>query len=500
MKIMGADRRRSGLAIALAVLVVAGISLTTWYVVSQEDCSVEGGYILRQDDGGITVRCLSPNVTLRLGGFSGAVEFTNCFPDAQVQGYEGDIVRNGTRMSLWAPKGTEELRLTTTQKQSFKFAVLGDSQGKNDVLSHILESLEGCEFIIHCGDLTPSGADSEFKAVEETLNGSGVPVFTTPGNHDTRLGDLGAYESRFGPAEYAFTYSGLRFVFIDSSDLSVTEEELERAREAFGDAQTKIMVTHVPSYDPFGNNHTLDALSCERVQSFALDNDLAGIYSGHVHAFYILEVEGTSFLITGGAGGTLVDGVHHHVAVTADGGDLLYEKVDIVEGDWTGARNIVLTGRSGQALNLTLEQLMAMDLITAYSSFENQFYNVRGAGVYSGPSLASLVDLAGGMEEGDVLRVVSNDGYAQEFGYLNVYPGEEWLALQGTMTLALTYEGTETPEWTDGPRLAFLAPDGLYSNSDCEATSYEGQGYDLYPSAGARWVSCVLSITVEAAS
>lgn len=497
MRIEGTNRGRAGLAIALAALAVTGVFLTTWYIVGEGDCSVEGGYILNLSDDSVTVRCLSPDVTLQLDGFEGRVEFTNCFPDAQVEGSDGEITRNGTRILLSVSDDSEDLRLTVPEKASFKFAVLGDSQGKNDILAQILDSLDGCDFVIHCGDLTPSGADSEFEAVEETLNASGVPVFTTPGNHDARLGDLGAYVSRFGPADYAFTYSGVGFAFVDSSDLSVTEAELERARTGLGDAATKIMVMHAPSYDPFGANHTLDAASCDRVQAFALDNGLAGVYSGHIHAFHILEVEGTEFLISGGAGATLVDGVHHHVVVTAGGPDLTYERIDLVN-EWEQSAYVTVKGRGGEIVNLTLSQLMGMDVLTAHASYENLYGNIGGQGTYSGPSVASLVDLVGGMMEGDFLRVVASDGYSEQFGFLNVYPGDDWLVLQGTMIVATEFEGVAVPDWEDGPRLAFLAPDGLYSNSDCEATSYEDQGYFLYPSAGARWVRWVASIVVEA--
>lgn len=486
----------TGLVIAVAAMVVAGVSLTTWYILDDSEVRVDGGVILKEGADTLVVRCLSSEVRLSLEEFSGRVEFTNCFRDAQVQGYQGDVLRNGTRISLTVSNDIEELRLTVPEKQSFKFAVLGDSQGKNDVLEQMLDALDDCEFVIHCGDLTPSAAESEFMVVERTLNASTVPVFTTPGNHDARLGGLDGYESRFGPANYAFTYSGIAFAFVDSSDQSISEDELEFAEKAFGDAQTKILVTHVPSYDPFGSNHTLDTASCDRVQSFALDKGLEAVYTGHVHAYYMLEVEGTGFLITGGAGGTLVDGVHHHMVVTVDEHNLSYEKVDLVT-EWTPTGQVSLTGRAGQLLNLTFEEITAMDTITAHSSYENLYGNIGGAGTYSGPPVASLIDLIGGMEEGDILRVTASDGYVQEFGYLNVYASTEWLALQGTMILALECESEIVPDWAGGPRIAFLSPDGVYSNSDCEATSYAGQGYHEYPSAGARWVSYVTSMTVE---
>jgi len=491
---------RARLTVAIAAVAVAVLSLTIYFqFTTDRGCTVEGAALIEETDDALIVRCLSPDVSVSLNGFSGRVEFTNCFRNAALQGFDGETIRENATIRVDVDSGTDELRLVAPEATSVRFAVVGDSQGHNDMLSQILASAQDCEFIVHCGDLTPSSNHTEFAALMETLNASDIPVLTTPGNHDARGSDLDEYTSTLGPSAYSFTYSDITFAFVDSSDLNVSEEEIAWLRQAFDGADRKVIVTHGTTYDPFTYNHTLDPASCDRLQQFALEEGVTAVLSGHVHAYYLLTVEGTDFMITGGGGGSLDDGVHHHVEVsTGDGTDgFTYEKVDLVT-NVTQAPFIVLKGRAGETTNITFDELMAMDLLTASSSYENLYGNIGGAGTYSGPTVAALLDLVGGMVDGDTLRIASSDGYSQEFGYLNAYTDTEWLALQGEMIVALEYDGLAVPDWTEGPRLAFLPDDGLYSNLDCELTSYPGQGWWEYPSAGGRWVKNISTIEVVA--
>ena len=141
-----------------------------------------------------------------------------------------------------------------------------------------------------------------------------------------------------------------------------------------------------------------------------------------------------------------------------------------------------------------------MNLLDADSSYENLYGNIAGEGHYTGVLIRDLLELVGGMVEDGLLKITAVDGYYQEFGYLNAYPNATWLSLQGEMIVALEFDGVLAGEWAEGPRTAMLPDDGLYSNSDCELTSYDGQGYWVYESAGARWVKNTLTITVEAAT
>jgi predicted phosphodiesterase len=483
------------IAIACVVVASATIAAIGLYWTHNEKVSVEGGIVLSKTSDQLIIRCLSPEVALKAGGFSGRVTFINSFVGSELEGHDGPVVRNGTAISFETLDDSGDYRLIAHGRTDFSFAVVGDSQGHNDVLAKGLNMTNGCDFVVHCGDLTPSGRSEEFAAVEATLNSSGVPVFTTPGNHDVKTDNSSEFVSRFGPTRYSFDYGGVRFAFVDSSDLDISPEEISWLDKAFTGADRKVIVTHAPCYDPFEGNHTLDTPSCDRLEQFASDAHVTAVFSGHIHSYYVLRVDNTDFVITGGAGGSLTAGSYHWVRVNVTTNALSYEKVDI-ERDSTLPSLLTVKGH-GVTLNLTTDDLASMQQVEGDSSYQNQFGNVGGAGQYKGVTVSSLLDLVGGITEGEVLKVTASDGYFQEFGYGNVYPNITWLNLQGPMIVALEYNALGLPDWTDGPRIAMLPSDGMYNNSDCEQTSYSGQGYSIYPSAGARWVKNVASIEVE---
>jgi hypothetical protein len=130
------------------------------------------------------------------------------------------------------------------------------------------------------------------------------------------------------------------------------------------------------------------------------------------------------------------------------------------------------------------------------SSFENQFDNWRGYGLYRGVQISDLVGLVGGMGVSDIVRITSFDGYSQDFTHDNVYPNTSWYDIQGDMILAYGLNGTDVLDWTDGMRIVMLPADEAYSNDDCLATSAAGLGCQVYNSAGARWVRFVSFIEV----
>ena len=107
----------------------------------------------------------------------------------------------------------------------------------------------------------------------------------------------------------------------------------------------------------------------------------------------------------------------------------------------------------------------------------------RDLGALKGTDVADLCDLAGGMGEGDVLRIIAEDGFFKNFPRSSVYNPP---SRQGPMVLAW-YNAEEPaaaepqglgypPDYYTGMRLAFLAdtsvnPDGkhIFGNSDMQA-------------------------------
>ena len=488
-------------AAAVAVLVVSSVVLAAYMLgaFSSEESTIDGAIVISESESEMRIWCYSPQAEIVIEDFDGTVIFDNCICEPRIAGGADTEQIGNNSYRFQATGGEFRATIEPPLKDGFAFALMGDSQGHNDILSAILSEIaeaEDCDFALLCGDLTPSGRASEFVAFQETLNESAVPVYLTAGNHDVKTNGGDEYEKRFGPAEYSFEYCEVQFAIVDSSDLNVTFEQIEWMQREFEDATKRVMMTHVPPYDPFGDNHTLWPESCDRVLSFIEQGGVDAVLSGHIHAFNHTTIGSADMVISGGAGATLVDGEHHYAVVTVDElNSFDIDKFDVTP-DIQPTSILTVVGRDGTTCNYTFEDLFAMDIKEGESSFENYFGNIGGNGYYTGVAICDLVELAGGMMEGDVLRVTAMDSYYQDFGYLNVYPNETWLELQGTMLLALTIDSITAPDWEEGPKLVMLAPDGLYSNSDCEETSYEGQGYSIYPSAGARWVKNTATIQV----
>ena len=485
----------------LTLLIVIVITLSLFTVGCTEEpeyaLEVSGGIVLEESDDHIRIRSISPDTEVVVQGFQGTIELTNSHLDPVVEGVEGyEMDKTSINMDI-DDRSEKTITIDTPEKTDFEFAVIGDTQGMNHIFKDAVDDMEDIEFLIHTGDLTPHSQVDEYHAVIEVMNDAGFPVYPTIGNHDNRFNGTEIYEELIGPTEYSFVYSDYNFIFLDTSELSLTEDQIDWIDTQVLEDKQNVIVTHSPYYDPFGGDHTLDPESDAMLEQYLLDGSIDVFMAGHIHAYHEDVSHGMQRLITGGGGGSLVDGVHHYTHVTADSTGLTFEKVPID----TPEQNIfeISVERGEEKEDITYErllQIMKQEGVSGMSSFQNQFGNQRGEAYYSGVKISTIIEKVGGMDEDDILVVESIDGHEQEFGYLNVYPDEYFLSEQGEFILALTYNNQTIDEWNDGPRAVFMPDDGYYTNQNCENTSYEGQGWNEYDSAGARWVKYVSSFTV----
>jgi len=223
--------------------------------------------------------------------------------------------------------------------------------------------------------------------------------------------------------------------------------------------------------------------------------DVDVVFTGHIHMYNETIINGVRYVITGGAGASLYadeenGGIYHYMNVTLDEGILTIEPV-FLDTPLLPRDSVMVKGLT-EDVTLSLDDLLQMDRVSGFSSFQNQYDNWRGQGDYSGVAISDLIELVGGIAINDTLIVRSFDGYAQEFGYSNLYPNATWAEIQGPMILAYSYNDTLVLDWTDGMRLVMIPSDGGYSNLDAIQTS---ESNDVI-SAGARWVRFVSSIEV----
>jgi hypothetical protein len=152
--------------------------------------------------------------------------------------------------------------------------------------------------------------------------------------------------------------------------------------------------------------------------------------------------------------------------------------------------SVLIVGESADSV--TLNEMLGMSVITRDGAYQNRLGNIGGNGTYQGVRVSDLVDLVGGMEGEDTIKVIASDGYNQSFAYSKVYPNASFLEIQGDMVLAFSYEGQTVPAYAEGFRLMFLPEDGLYSNADANATTEPDP-----PGAGPQCISNVVRIEVN---
>ena len=391
--------------------------------------------------------------------------------------------------------------LGMTPDDTINFYVFGDSQGYQGGVEQIVTAanLHRPDFLFHCGDLTPFGQENQYQAIKTVLDQSLVPVYTTIGNHDIKGGGGVLYEEYFGSSTYSFDINQAHFTVFNTSSGDASIQELTWLEQDLSQtaADFKFVFTHIPPFDPrTGDNHSLlNPDTGPVLMSLFEEYEVDVVFTGHIHMYNETVVNGVRYVITGGAGANLYadqdsGGIYHYMNVTLNKGSLTIEPVLLDTP--TLPRDVVAVRGAVEDVTLSLDDLLLMDVITGYSSFQNQYDNWRGQGIYTGIAVSELIDLVGGMNINDTLVVRSFDGYAQEFSYSNVYPNATWAEIQGPMVLAYSYNATSILDWADGMRLVMIPTDGAYSNADANQTSQFGEVI----SAGALWVKFVSVIEV----
>lgn len=389
-------------------------------------------------------------------------------------------------------------------RSGLSFAVVGDSQGRNEVWDKAVDAINGArpQFLLHCGDMVASGTSRQYDDFLARARKLRMPLYTVLGNHDVK-GDGRATYARLirKDAYYSFVQKGYRFIALDSSSGSIDAAQTDWLRRELSTSEPKFVFMHIPLHDlrPGGDHCFLDSKQAAELHQMFSASRVLAVFSGHVHVFARQEMDGVTYVTTGGGGALLYaraeqGGFHHFTMVRADGDRVQVEAVP-VKAEIEEPR-LTVRGPKGQ-VEMALGEIAAMPRCEVGTAFENKFGNLGGQGVYAGVRVAALVDMVGGMRPGQVLVVTSSDGYAQEFACENVYPSAQWLSMQGEMLLAYEKDGATHPAWGEGPRIVFAPADGVYHNSDCAATSAAGQGWNVYESAGARWARYVRRIDVR---
>ncbi len=152
--------------------------------------------------------------------------------------------------------------------------------------------------VVVSGDLTSEGFRQEYKSWVAYAERIEAPLYTVPGNHDSRNVGYLHFEDLIGPRSWSVDIGGVRVVGMDSSEPDQNEGKIGRghyewiAREFSQPADLKVFVLH---------HHLLPIPGTGRERSMVMDaGDLlevlvhAGVHvvlSGHKHVPYVWHLE-----------------------------------------------------------------------------------------------------------------------------------------------------------------------------------------------------------------
>lgn len=105
-------------------------------------------------------------------------------------------------------------------KDTIKFILMGDTQRFYEEADDFVKSANkhpDLDFVIHAGDISDFGLSQEYIWVNDIMSKLKVPYFTVIGNHDLIANGVKVYKKMFGPLNFSFTYSGIKFIFYDGN-------------------------------------------------------------------------------------------------------------------------------------------------------------------------------------------------------------------------------------------------------------------------------------------
>ena len=118
-------------------------------------------------------------------------------------------------------------------RSGLSFAVVGDSQGRNEVWDKAVDAINGArpQFLLHCGDMVASGTSRQYDDFLARARKLRMPLYTVLGNHDVK-GDGRATYARLirKDAYYSFVQKGYRFIALDSSSGSIDAAQTDWLR------------------------------------------------------------------------------------------------------------------------------------------------------------------------------------------------------------------------------------------------------------------------------
>lgn len=184
------------------------------------------------------------------------------------------------------------------------------------------------DFVVLNGDLAYRPREEAYRYFLSALRDSPYagPFFCVVGDHDlVGRTDPSLFRRHFGEDRFAFRYGACQFLLVNdclgplkADDYAWIEAEAARAP----DARHRFLFMHVPPLDaPKGVEVVSAVPRYRRLYALAPALKIRRVFSGNLHAYRRIEIEGVPYVVCGGGGAKFQspEAFHHYVEVTVEG-------------------------------------------------------------------------------------------------------------------------------------------------------------------------------------
>jgi len=137
--------------------------------------------------------------------------------------YSANEIKIGEKDRNQNIKNIERLQ-SKEQKDSFRFVVISDCQRFYEEIDEFVGKINrypDISFVVLNGDITDFGLRAEYLWISQRLQKLSLPFLVVIGNHDMLGNGRELYKQMFGPENFGFSYSGYKFIALNSNSQEV---------------------------------------------------------------------------------------------------------------------------------------------------------------------------------------------------------------------------------------------------------------------------------------
>lgn len=249
----------------------------------------------------------------------------------------------------------DRIEVAAAADDPLRFAVIGEGNNSIGMLERqIIPRINASDlaFVVSAGNIVSGGSEDKYRALLGTLSHLDVPYLLTFGENEyDEFGSTPFYQ-RFGPHFYSITLPQLRLVFLDATGRTPTDWQERWLRDILlPEDQTPVIVfighpLVAPAQETLfkpDEGAWSEPEDRDRMLALLSDLDVDLVVSAGAATFSDQTVNGLRHVVTGGAGGFVVNddvSFYHYLELSVNEGDIAVDVMRIDTAPTLIARQI----------------------------------------------------------------------------------------------------------------------------------------------------------------